>query len=151
MGIPSGLPTNPLVARPLSLLRIRLLHHYSFRDKISFCLFLLYTSTYRFKWIRIGLPHHLPLWHASDGLNHLLPLLGKISSQYGIFPKEVMARNQIETPFYPHHQTTPSKSLWPWAHLPCIGWVQVGGASALVCLLHYILFLSSFVPTLFLP
>ena len=35
-------------------------------------------------------------------------------------------------------------------HLPCIGWVQAGGAPALVCLLHYLLFLSSFVPTHFL-
>ena len=68
-------------ARPLPLLRIRLLHHYSFLDKIPFCLFLLHTFTSRFKWIRIGLPHYLPLWHASDGPNHLLPLLGKIPSQ----------------------------------------------------------------------
>ena len=33
------------------------------------------------------LPHYLALWHASDGLNHLLLLLGKIPSQQGIFPK----------------------------------------------------------------
>ena len=72
MGIPSGLPTNPLVAWPLPLLRIHLLHHYLFCDKIKFCLFLLYTSTSKFKWIRIGLPHHLPLWHASNSHNHLL-------------------------------------------------------------------------------
>lgn len=81
LGIPSGLPTNPLVVQPLPLLSTFSLHHYSFHDKIPFCLFLLYTSTSRFKWIRIGLPHHLPLWHASDGPNHLLSLLGKIPSQ----------------------------------------------------------------------
>ena len=75
--------------------QIRLLRHYLFDDKIPFCLFLLYTFTSRFKWIRIGLPHHLPLWHASDGPSHLLPFLGKISSQQGIFPKEVTTRNQI--------------------------------------------------------
>ena len=120
---------------PLPLLNTCLLHHYSFHDKIPFCLLLLYTSTSRFKWI----PHYLALWHASDGLNHLLLLLGKIPSQQDIFPKEVMARNQIY--FSPHHQTTPSESLWPWAHLPCIGWVQVGGAPALLCLS----------PTSFLP
>ena len=43
----------------------------------------------------IPLPHYLALWHASDGLNHLLLLLGKIPSQQGIFLKEVTAGNQI--------------------------------------------------------
>ena len=43
----------------------------------------------------IPLPHYLALWHASDGPNHLLLLLGKIPSQQDIFPKEVIARNQI--------------------------------------------------------
>ena len=62
----------------------------------TFCLFLLYTSTSRF-----GLPHHLPLWHASGGLNHLVTLLDKIPSQQHIFPKEVTAGNQIQTPFSP--------------------------------------------------
>ena len=95
VGIPSVPPTNPLVVQPLPQLRIHLLHHYSFHDKIPFCLFLLYTSTFRFKWIKLGLPHYLTLWHASDGTNHLLLLLGKIPSQQDIFPKEVMAGNQI--------------------------------------------------------
>ena len=120
---------------PLPLLSTCLLHHYSFHDKIPFCLLLLYTSTSRFKWIL----HYLALWHASDGPNHLLLLLGKISSQKDIFPKEVMAGNQIY--FSPHHQTRPSESPWPWAYLPCIGWVQVGGAPALLCLS-----LTSFLP-----
>ena len=95
VGIPSVLPTNPLVTRPLPLLRIHLLHHYTFCDKIPFCLLLLYTSTSRFKWIRIKLPHYLVLWHASDGPNHLLLFLGKIPSQQGILPKEITAGNQI--------------------------------------------------------
>ena len=43
----------------------------------------------------IPLPHYLALWHASDGPDHLLLLLGKIPSQQDIFPKEVMAGNQI--------------------------------------------------------
>ena len=34
------------------------------------------------------------------------------------------------------------------AHLPCIGWVQVGSAPALLCLLHCLLCLS---PMMFLP
>ena len=69
--------------------QIHLLHHYSFDDKIPFCLFLLYTSTSTswFKWIRIGLPHHLPLWYASNGPNHLLLLLGEIPSPLGYIPK----------------------------------------------------------------
>ena len=72
--------THPLVAQPLPLLSTCLLHHYSFCDKTQFCLFLMYTSTSRFKWIRIRLPHHLPLWQTSDGPSHLLLLLGKIPS-----------------------------------------------------------------------
>ena len=35
----------------------------------------------------IPLPHYLALWHASDGPNHLLLLLGKIPFQQDIFPK----------------------------------------------------------------
>ena len=87
--IPSRLPTHPLAVRPLPLLgklSAFSFFHYPFHDKISLCFFLLYTSTSRFKWIRIKLPHHLPLWHASDGPSHLWPLLGKIPSQKGIFP-----------------------------------------------------------------
>ena len=41
------------------------------------------------------LPHYLALWHALDGPNHLLLLLGKIPSQQDIFPKEIIAGNQI--------------------------------------------------------
>ena len=43
----------------------------------------------------IPLPHYLALWHASNGPNHLLLLLGKIPSQQGIFPKEVTTGNEI--------------------------------------------------------
>ena len=32
------------------------------------------------QWIRIKLPHHLPLWHASSGPSPHLPLLGEMSS-----------------------------------------------------------------------
>ena len=108
MGIPLGLPTDPLVAQPLSLLRIRLLHHYSFRDKIPFCLFLLYTSTSTswFKWIRIGLPHHLPLWYASNGPNHLLLLLGEIPSPLGYIPKRRQGWKPNIDPL-PHQTTKP--------------------------------------------
>ena len=109
MGIPSVLPTNPLVARPLPLLIIHLLHHYSFCDKTPFCLFLLYTSTSRFKWIRIRLLHYLALWHASDGLNHLLLLLGKIPSQQDIFPKRSYGRKPKIDPLFP---PPPNHALW---------------------------------------
>ena len=39
---------------------------------------------------------------------------------------------------------------WPWAHLPCISWVQVSDALAIVWLFHHSLFLFSFFSTLFL-
>ena len=85
--------------------------HYTFHDKISLCLFLLFTSTFGFKWIRIKLPHHLPLQHASDCPNHLQPLLGKIPSQQGIFPKEVTSGNQIQTHFPPTTNPHPLNPL----------------------------------------
>ena len=39
---------------------------------------------------------------------------------------------------------------WPWAHLPCISWVQVSNAPTIVWLFHHSLFLFSFFSTLFL-
>ena len=93
-GHPFKTVNNPLVARPLPLLSTFSLYHYSFHNKISFCLILLQTSTSGFKWIRIWLPYHLPLWHASGGPSRLPHLLGKIPSQQNIFPKEALAGNQ---------------------------------------------------------
>ena len=72
---------------PLPLLYTCLLHRYSFHDKISF-----------FYSCCIPLPHYLALWHVSNGPDHLLLLLVKIPSQQDIFPKEVIAGNQIQTP-----------------------------------------------------
>ena len=56
------------------------------------------TSYYFWGHQRMGLLRErekIALWHASDGPNHLLLLLGKIPSQQGIFLKEVTAGNQI--------------------------------------------------------
>ena len=131
-------PLTHWLPRPLPLFSLCLLYHYPFHDKIPFCLFLLYTS----------LPHYLALWHASDGPNHLLLLLDKIPSQQDIFSKRSHGRKPNIDPFSPHHQTTSFESPWPWAHLLCIGWVQVGGALALLCSLCYLLCFS---PTPFLP
>ena len=49
----------------------------------------------------IPLPHYLALWHASDGPNHLLLLLGKIPSQQGIFPKRSYGRKPNIDPLFP--------------------------------------------------
>ena len=49
----------------------------------------------------IPLPHYLALWHASDGLNHLLLLLGKIPSQQDIFPKRSYGRKPNINPLFP--------------------------------------------------
>ena len=73
-------PLTHWLPRPMPLFNSCLLHHYSFHDKIPFCLFLLYTFTSGFKWIRIKLPNYLALWHASGGPNHLRLLLGEIPS-----------------------------------------------------------------------
>ena len=42
-------------------------------------------------WIRIKPFPHLPLWHASSGPGSFLLLLGEMSSQQDISPKEVLA------------------------------------------------------------
>ena len=49
----------------------------------------------------IHLPHYLALWHASDGPNHLLLLLGKIPSQQDIFPKRSYGKKPNIDPLFP--------------------------------------------------
>ena len=58
-------------------------------------------------WIRIKLPHHVPLWHASSDFSPYLPILGEIPSQQDISPKEVWVETLEWTPFSPRYQTTP--------------------------------------------
>ena len=77
------------------------------------------------KRIRIWVFSHLPLWHASDGPSHLLPLLGKISSQQVIFLKAAIARNQIQTPSPPTTKPHPLNPLTmgpPPLYLLGTGW-----------------------------
>ena len=57
----------------------------------------------------IPLPHYLALWHASDGPNHLLLLLGKIPSQKDIFPKRSHGRKPNIDPIFP---PLPNHTLW---------------------------------------
>ena len=57
----------------------------------------------------IPLPHYLALWHASDGLNHLLLLLGKIPSQQDIFPKRSHGRKPNIDPLFPPQS---NHALW---------------------------------------
>ena len=49
----------------------------------------------------IPLPYYLALWHASDGPNHLLLLLGKILFQQDIFPKRSHGKKPNINPFFP--------------------------------------------------
>ena len=56
----------------------------------------------------IPLPPYLPLWHASDGPNHLLLLLGKIPFQ-DIFPKRSHGRKPNIDPLFP---SPPNQTLW---------------------------------------
>ena len=57
----------------------------------------------------IPLSHYLALWHASDGINHLLLLLGKIPSQQDIFPKRSYGRKPNIDPLFP---PPPNHALW---------------------------------------
>ena len=49
----------------------------------------------------IPLSHYLALWHASDGPNHLLLLLGKLPSQHDIFLKRSHGRKPNIDPLFP--------------------------------------------------
>ena len=54
--------------------------------------------------------------------------------------------------FPPSTKLHPLQIFWPWAYLPCIGWVQLGGALAKMWLSYcFLLFLLSFPRTPFLP
>ena len=65
------------------------LHHVSFPNKSGlFYLLPLFVFT-TLIWIRVKPLLHLPLWHASSGSSFYLLLLGEMSSQQDIFPKEV--------------------------------------------------------------
>ena len=57
----------------------------------------------------IPLPHYLALWHASDGPNRLLLLLGKIPSQQDIFPKRSHGWKPNIDPLFP---PPPNHALW---------------------------------------
>ena len=106
-----GYPPTHWLPRPLPLFSTCLLHHYSFHDKIPFCLLLLCTPTSKFKWIRIGLPHYLALWHASDGPNHLLLLLGKMPSQQGNSQKKSWQKTKYRPLFPPTTKPQPLNPL----------------------------------------
>lgn len=74
----------------------------------------------------IPLPYYLALWHASDGPNHLLLLLGKIPSQQDIFPKRSYGRKPNIDPLFP---PLPNHALWipltvgpPPLYWPVTGW-----------------------------
>ena len=83
VGILSRLPTHPLVAPTIAQYMFTTLLLISRQNSLFFC------------FCCMPLPHYPALWHALDGPNHLLLLLGKIPSQQDIVPKEVIAGNQI--------------------------------------------------------
>ena len=56
VGIPSGLPTTSLVAQPLSLFRVCLLHHSLFLEKTLLCFVSPLTFPALPKWIRAWAP-----------------------------------------------------------------------------------------------
>ena len=91
MGVLPRLPTSLPTTQPLSLLWMCWLHHSPFPDKIA-CLVsylsLFFTSLFQ---RRIKPLHYLPLWHASSGPSLYIPLLGEMSSQQDISPKEAWA------------------------------------------------------------
>ena len=63
------------------------------------------------QWIRIKLPHHRPLWHASSGPSPHLPLLGEMSSQQDIPLKKLGREPQNRPPFLPTAKPHPLNTL----------------------------------------
>ena len=70
-------------------------------------------------------------WHAPNGSNSAY-LFWIISQPSRTPPRKSLSRNLKNKIFpSPHHQTMPFESLTPNLTMPCIGWVQAGGAWAL--------------------
>ena len=78
-------PLTHWLPRPMPLFNSCLLHHYSFHDKISFCLFLLYTFT--------SLPSSMACIRWSRPFITSFWVRYRPSKIYS--PKEVRTRNQI--------------------------------------------------------
>ena len=93
-------PLTHWLPRPLPLFNSCLLHHYSFHDKIPFCLFLLYTST--------SLPSSMACIRWSQPF---ITSFGKISSSQDIFPKRIHGRKPNIDPLFP--LTTKPRPLNP--------------------------------------
>ena len=121
-----GSPTNLLVARPLPLPKVCLLHHSQFQDKTSLFCFSL-TLFALLEWIRIGGSLSIYLYGMHQVVQAFcLPLLGKMPSQQGIFSKRSLKRNPKIDHFSPHHQTTPFKTLdFGLTSLVLVGYRQV--------------------------
>ena len=94
------------------------------------------------------LPHHLPLWHALSGPAHTYYFWVKCHPNR-IFPQRNLSGNpKIDPTFSPPRNHT-IWIPWPMAHLPYIGWVQVGGALALcACSTLFEFFFLAFTPFL---
>ena len=74
---------------------------------------------------------HYPSWHAPSGSNSAC--LFWVVSHPSMTPHRKSLSQNFKNRFFPfpHHQTMPSEFLTPDLTMPCIGWVQVGGAWAL--------------------
>lgn len=150
LSIPSGLPINPLVAKPLPRW-VNPVHSLSSITHAMTKSFFVWSSTRLSslgpmdKGLGLSL---LSLWHASGGLSRLLPLLSKMLSQQGVFPKRSYGwKPKID--FFPPLSNHTLWIPWPRAHLSYIGWVQVGGVWVLCAcptsvLIHYFFGLHSF-------
>ena len=72
-----------------------------------------------------------PSWHAPSGSNSAY-FFWIVSYPSRALPQKNLSQN-LKNRFFPspHHQTMPSESLTLDLTMPCIGWVQAGGAWAL--------------------
>ena len=121
---PAGYPTTTIT--------LFLQNHPSFLDKNGLsCLLPLFVFN-TLIWIRVKPLPHLPLWHASSGFPLIFTSFGWDVVPVGHFSlKKFKKKPQNKLP--PFSLPLDHSLSYPWlvAHLPCIGWVLVGGVWAL--------------------
>ena len=95
------LPTSLPAAQPLPLHCVGYITPHSQTKVVLFCLLPLFVFN-TLIWIRVKSLPHLLLWHASNGSNSCLLLLGEMSFQHDISPQRSLSENpKIGFPLLP--------------------------------------------------
>ena len=105
-------------------------HRLITRQRRVFCLFVCLSWHPFLLWSGFFLSPY-PSWHAPSGSNSAC-LFWVVNHPSRTLPRKNLSQNLKNRLFpSPHHQAMPSESLILDLTMPCIGWVQGGGAWAL--------------------